>query len=152
MLLLVPDLELFTMKERIRGIEIAIQKAKNIKIHKLEIGSDSSTGASFVLQWLRENSLPDAIVGLSNVTTLAALSALAELKLKTLNDALLVGFHDSNWMTARRASITTVAQPVDEVARAAWERLYLRMNGDNSPVQNIILNSDLKLRASTSRL
>ncbi|MEM9224705.1 MAG: substrate-binding domain-containing protein, partial [Pseudomonadota bacterium] len=67
----------------------------------------------------------------------------------TPDDVLLVGFHDSLWMTARRRPVTTVAQPVDAVAKYAWERLERRMAGDNSPVQSIILTTEILARAST---
>jgi LacI family transcriptional regulator len=53
-------------------------------------------------------------------------------------------------MTARKKPVTTVAQPVDEVARCAWDRLTLRMAGEASPVQNIMLSSTLIERTSTA--
>ena len=114
----------------------------------IEIGTDPVEGAGVLSAWLKSNPTPDAVVGLTNLTTLAALAAFAEVGLEAPRDLGLVGFHDSLWMTARKNPVTTVVQPVDDVARIAWERLERRIGGDTSPVRSIILSADLVPRAS----
>ncbi len=144
-------LGLYTISERVRGAREELGVDASTDIHVLEIGSDPISGAQRLSAWLRTNGPPDAIVGLTNMMTLAALSALAEQQLEAPTDILLMGFHDSPWMTARRVPVTTLSQPVDEVARCVWERLEKRMGGDDSALQNIILSTQLIERASTSR-
>ena len=142
--------DLFTASERVRGARHVVDGVEGATLSVLEIGSEPIAGAERLSAWLASHPKPDAIVGLTNVTTLAALSALAKAGLEAPDDVLLVGFHDSLWMTARKKPVTTVAQPVDEVARCAWDRLTLRMAGEASPVQNIMLSSTLIERTSTA--
>ncbi|MEM8950595.1 MAG: LacI family DNA-binding transcriptional regulator [Pseudomonadota bacterium] len=141
--------DLFTAKERVRGAREVVDETEGATLSVLEIGAEPTAGAERLSAWLASHPKPDAIVGLTNVTTLAALSTLAKAGLEAPDDMLLIGFHDSLWMTARKKPVTTVAQPVDEVARCAWDRLTLRMAGEAAPVQNIMLSSTLIERAST---
>lgn len=144
--------DLFTAKERVRGAREVVDGIDGASLSVLEIGAEPIEGAERLSAWLAVNAKPDAIVGLTNVTTLAALSALAKAGLEAPDDVLLIGFHDSLWMTARKKPVTTVAQPVDEVARCAWDRLTRRMAGETAPVQNVMLSSTLIERASTERV
>ena len=144
-------LDLLTIRERVRAAKHCVAGVPDATLSLLEIGSDPKTGAQRLEGWLRENPLPDAVVGLTNVTTLAVLSAFASLNLNPPQDVLLFGYHDSLWMTARKTPVTTLQQPVDGVARYAWDLLMHRMSDDTSPPQNIVLSSTLIERASTMK-
>jgi LacI family transcriptional regulator len=144
-LALAGDASLFSLRERLRGMS----EVPSISAEVLEIGSDPVRGAAKVVHHLKTNPRPAAVVGLTNVTTLASLSAFAELGLEVPRDILLLGFHDSLWMTARKTPITTVAQPVDEVAKTTWERLMRRIDGDNSPPISVTHAATLIPRSST---
>ncbi|MEM9223020.1 MAG: LacI family DNA-binding transcriptional regulator, partial [Pseudomonadota bacterium] len=122
-------LNLFTIRERVKGARDALKDDSQATLDVLEIGTDPADGAKLVSDWLEHRAVPDAVIAGTNVGTLAVLSAFAERQLDTPDDVLLVGFHDSLWMTARRRPVTTVAQPVDAVAKYAWERLERRMAG-----------------------
>lgn len=148
-LLVAGDLSLHNIKERIRGYRELSSKIGDAKIDVLETGAEPVHGSTLIQEWLKTNPRPDTIVGLTNVTTLASLAALAKLDIEVSRDIKVLGFHDSLWMTARKMPITTLAQPVGDVARCAWERLALRMSGDIGPQQNIVLSSTLIERAST---
>ena len=150
-LIVTATINLFTAQERVRGAKEIVDQTDGAVLSVQEIGSEPVAGADRIKDWLMANPKPDAIVGLTNVTTLATLSAMAQTGMEAPDDVLLVGFHDSLWMTARKKPVTTVAQPVDEVARCAWERLTLRMAGETTPSQNITLSSTLIERASTKR-
>lgn len=150
-LVVTATIDLFPAQERIRGAEEAVREHADTTLSVLEIGSEPVSGADRICAWLTSNAKPDAIVGLTNVTTLATLAALAQRGLEAPEELLLIGFHDSLWMTARKVPVTTVAQPVDDVARCAWERLTIRMAGETTPSQNIVLSSQLIERASTKR-
>jgi LacI family transcriptional regulator len=144
-------LSIFNIRERVQGAMERIGESAGAQIDVIEIGTHPVAGAGVLSDWLRTSPRPDAIVGLMNVTTLAILAALAELGLEAPKDVALVGFHDSLWMTARRSPVTTVVQPVDDVARLAWDRLERRMSGDDSPARSIILSAELVPRASVGR-
>ena len=148
-LLVTATLGIFNIRERVQGAQERAAENAEAHLDVVEIGTDPAKGASVLAQWLRNNPRPDAVVGVTNLTTLAVLSAFAEIGLEAPKDIRLVGFHDSLWMTARKNPVTTVVQPVDNVAHLVWERLERRMGGDTSPPRCFILSADLVQRAST---
>lgn len=147
-LLVTATLSIFNIRERVRGAQERAAENPEVQLHVIEIGNDPGKGASIMSEWLTKNPKPDAVVGLTNLTTLAVLAAFAEIGLEAPRDLALVGFHDSLWMTARKNPVTTVVQPVDDVARLVWERLERRINGDVSAARSIILPAELVQRAS----
>lgn len=147
-LLVTATLSIFNIRERVEGSRERAAESPDASVQVIEIGTDPVKGAALLSEWLRNNPKPDAVVGLTNVTTLAVLAAFAEVGLEAPRDLALVGFHDSLWMTARKNPVTTVVQPVDDVARHVWERLERRMSGDTSPVRSLILSAELVQRAS----
>ena len=147
-LLVTATLSIFNIRERVQGARERAAESPDAQVDVVEIGTDPVMGARALSAWLRDNRRPDAVVGLTNLTTLAALAAFAEIGLEAPRDLALVGFHDSLWMTARKNPVTTVVQPVDDVARLVWERLERRINGDGSPARCIVLAAELVQRAS----
>lgn len=148
-LLAIARRDLHNIQERVRGAQDAAAAKGNIVLDVVAISSDPAGGACDLSGHLRTRSLPDAIVGVTHGTTLSALSAMAELGFEAPRDLMLLAWHDSLWMTARRNPVTTLAQPVGEVARCAWDRLMARMGGDTGPGQSLVLASNLIERAST---
>ncbi|WP_323768456.1 LacI family DNA-binding transcriptional regulator [Antarctobacter sp.] len=142
--------EIFTQKERIRGIEDCARDAGNVVVNTLVAGPDAKKAAGKLSDWLDDNPQTKAVIGLTNVMTLAALSAFSSRSIEPPKNMMLAGYHDSLWMTARRVPITTVAQPVDAIANAAWERISSRIGKDGDQVLNIIYKSTLIKRKSTS--
>ena len=93
---------------------------------------------------------PTAIFALTNVCALAALKAARGLGLDIPGDVSIAGFDDFEWMVALRPFLTTVAQPIDDFASAAWALLTRRMGGDvASAVERVLLPCALKVREST---
>ena len=66
--------------------------------------------------------------------------------------ASLIAFDDYPWMSARKTPLTAVRQPVDKIARAAWERLRMRMDGDLSGPRSTVLHASLQDRATVRRI
>lgn len=140
---------IFTQKERMRGIESRSAEARGVTVSSLIAGPAPEPAAAALGHWLDAQPRPCALIGLTNVMTLAALSAFATRAIEPPDDIMLAGFHDSLWMTARRVPVTTVAQPVDAVAKAVWDRIRARLEADTGPVQNIVYKSEVIARAST---
>ncbi|WP_372803616.1 LacI family DNA-binding transcriptional regulator [Paracoccus seriniphilus] len=141
--------EIATIRERIRGAQERVSRETGVTLQVLEIGSDPTTGAARLGEWLGEKGLPDAVVCLTNVMTLAALASFAHIGIEAPEDLMLIGYHDSLWMTARRVPITTVSLPIDDVARAVWQQLESRVSGDDSPCRNTVLSTSLIERDTT---
>ena len=145
------SLKYHTIRERLRAAEIECDKTTDLSFNVLEIGPDPAKGAETLAAWFKANPLPDAVVGLTNVTTLSTLSAFAMVGIEAPRDILLVGYHDSLWMTARKSPVTTIEQPTADLAEAVWSRLHARMSGDEGDAQNIVLDTRLLTRTSTNR-
>jgi LacI family transcriptional regulator len=93
---------------------------------------------------------PTAIFALTNVCALASIKAARSLGLEIPGDVSIVGFDDFDWMSALSPYLTTVAQPVDDFASAAWRLLMRRLSsGAASEVERIELPCTLKVRHST---
>ena len=141
--------KIFTQKERIRGVEDCAREAGNVIVNTLIAGPDAERAAGKLSEWLDAHPETEAVIGLTNVMTLAALSTFAARGIEPPKGIMLTGFHDSLWMTARRVPITTVAQPVDAIADAAWERIFSRIGKDDAQVRHVIFKSTLIKRRST---
>jgi LacI family transcriptional regulator len=93
---------------------------------------------------------PTAIFALTNVCALASIKAARGLGLEIPGDVSIVGFDDFDWMSALSPYLTTVAQPVNDFASAAWRLLMRRLKGEpGSDVERIELPCALKVREST---
>lgn len=87
-------------------------------------------GYRATLDLFRQNPLPDAVIVMNNLMTEGALHALRELGLRVPQDVALVGFDDLSWATLVEPRLTTIAQPVRELGRAAAELLGRRCRGE----------------------
>src|SRR5208337_1897086 len=93
---------------------------------------------------------PTAIFALTNVCALASIKAARGLHLEIPGDMSIVGFDDFDWMFALRPYLTTVAQPVEDFASAAWRLLMRRLSGaEAKDVERVELPCTLKVREST---
>ncbi|WP_081952854.1 LacI family DNA-binding transcriptional regulator [Rhizobium sp. YS-1r] len=146
------DLDVAPIRERVRGAVSIVQKLIGREPEAVALGSNAERGAELFAHWLERHPLPSAVFALTNVTTLAVLTALARQKIDIPDQVSIIGFDDYTWMSARKTALTAIRQPVDDIARVAWERLLLRMEGDVSEPTPSILHTSLQVRDSTRRL
>ncbi|PKR55705.1 LacI family DNA-binding transcriptional regulator [Thalassospira marina] len=135
--------------ERTEGAVAAIRARTGKNPTILHLGADIARGTRTLVEWMERNPLPEALIALTNVTTLSVLSALAEHRIDIPRRASIVAFDDYAWMSARNTGLTAIRQPADKIAETAWRRLRKRMEGGNSePVTPTVLNASLIVRAS----
>ena len=120
----------------------------------LALGSDLDDGAKIVGEWLDNNEHPTAIFGLTNVTTLSVLTAMADRGIRVCDQISVLAHDDYAWMSARSTSLTVMQQPVDDIAKTAWDRLIARIENDgvNHAPQNSVLKAHLVKRKSVKKL
>lgn len=147
-LVVASDMRLCGVRDRCNGA-IKRLKAAGAESELVEVGPVPLRGAEHLTRWLRKNSMPTAIFAVTDMTTLATLTCLAELKAEVGRDVSIVGYDDYPWMLARRTPITAVRQPIEEIARASWSRLMRRMNGDATAINDAPLACELRVRASS---
>ena len=146
------SLAISPIRERVRGADELIRQTAGCEVTVIELGSVAEHGAELFRNWLERHPQPSAVIALTNVTTLSALSALARLKIDIPAPVSVVGFDDYPWMSARKTGLTAIRQPIVELAAATWQRLRARMAGDSAPAQNIVLQTSLQVRDSVRDL
>lgn len=149
----VSDMDHPPIAERTEGAAAAIEARTGKRPTILNLGSDIAAGTRTLLDWMERNPLPEALIALTNVTTLSVLSALAEHRIDIPSRASVVAFDDYAWMSARNTGLTAIRQPVEDIAETAWRRLLGRIEGDGAaPVTPTVLNASLVVRASVRDL
>jgi LacI family transcriptional regulator len=130
---MVPTLELGTMRDRVAGHKRALKDARLSVRPRILVGGPTVDGALAVIEeeLLREDR-PTAIFAASSVAALGAIKAIHALDLKMPYDVSLIAFDDADWMVASRPAITTVSQPTQEMVKLGWNLLLQRMLGGRS--------------------
>jgi LacI family transcriptional regulator len=145
-------LSISPIRERIAGATDLMRTMVQREPTVVELGSNAERGADILRHWLERHERPTAVIGLTNVTTLSVLSALATLRIDIPDPVSVLGFDDYPWMSARRTGLTAIRQPIREMAAAAWARLRSRMAGEAGPPRAIVLGTSLQVRDSTVAL
>jgi phosphoserine phosphatase RsbU/P len=107
----------------------------------------SASGEAAVAHWLKTRTVPDAIIAANDEMALGALAALTNAGLSVPSDVKLVGFDDLEHSRLSTPPITTVRQPVKDLAIAAVRTIMDQLNGRDVP-QLQILQTQLILRES----
>ncbi len=139
------------IEQRIAGCRSALSEAGlDGRDRAIYGGQDLESLRGAVELELNRADRPTAIFALTNVCALASIKAARGLDLEIPGDVSIVGFDDFDWMSALSPYLTTVAQPVDDFAAAAWRILMRRLKGDaGTDVERIELPCTLKVREST---
>ncbi|MET0526893.1 MAG: LacI family DNA-binding transcriptional regulator [Microvirga sp.] len=145
-------LDIAPIRERITGATAAARTRRAPDPIAVEIGSNAERGALVFSEWLDRHAIPSAVLALTNVTTLAILTALAGRGIDVPEQVSLIAFDDYPWMSARKTPLTAIRQPVDQIAAAAWDRLRMRMAGDLSLPTPTVLHASRHDRASVRRI
>jgi LacI family transcriptional regulator len=146
---------LFTIRERIRGYCLTMERAG------LEVLLDTSVkdykSAEYAIESLLSGAHPpDAILTLKNSTTIFAFEALQKLNVPIPGRVALLGYDDFELASTVRPSISVVEQPIEEIARLAGEALFDQLlepeaqsgAGRSGKSQQIKLETRLVPRAS----
>ena len=92
---------------------------------------------------------PTAIFASNDLMALGAMEFLRDSGLRIPEDMSLVGFDDIPQMSIAHPKITTVHQPLDEMARTAVKLLLERLENPDSPAQRVTLETHLVIRDSS---
>jgi LacI family transcriptional regulator len=139
------------IEQRIAGCRRALSEAGLERRDRVIYGGHDLESLRGVIELeLERADRPTAVFALTNVCALASIKAARGLGLEIPGDVSIVGFDDFDWMSALSPYLTTVAQPVDDFAAAAWHLLMRRLKGDaGNDVERIELPCTLKEREST---
>ena len=90
----------------------------------------------------------DGVFAANDLMACGALHALREAGRRVPQDVRVVGFDDSSAAAASRPALTTVRQPVEEMAAAMAKLLLERIDAPGRPPQSVIFDPVLVLRQS----
>ncbi len=94
---------------------------------------------------------PDGMFCFNDDVALGAYRAIRELGLRVPEDAALIGhdgIEDADYLDC---PLTTLVQPVEQMTSLAWGALHRRIETPDLPPQQILLQAQLVIRASTHR-
>jgi DNA-binding LacI/PurR family transcriptional regulator len=101
---------------------------------------------------LSEGDLPTALLAYNDDTAVAVMGMLAQQDIDVPGDMSVVGWDDGEAAALSPVGLTTVAQNPMEMARLAVERIVARIEGRRVEGHEIVLEPELRVRSSTSKL
>ncbi|MCL4144797.1 UNVERIFIED_CONTAM: hypothetical protein GTU68_011771 [Idotea baltica] len=140
------------IKQRLAGVQQAC-KASGLDNPENVLGSDHSVQgcAELALQVLNRKQRPSAVVGTSDIAAIGILHAARAANLGVPSELSVTGFDDTPMAAHVFPALTTIAQPIDQLAEEAISALVARIKTPDMAVQsNIILPCSLSLRQSTA--
>lgn len=93
------------------------------------------------------DTLPDAIICSSDIWAMGVLKRLTQEGIRVPDDVLLAGYDDTKLAIMSNPPLTSVHIPLDEISKAAVEKLALLMNGES--VESSLMDTSLSIRTST---
>jgi DNA-binding LacI/PurR family transcriptional regulator len=136
-------------QDRLAGFAAAMTAAQLQPIHSEgAFGVDS--GARAVQRWIMDGNLPSAIIGANDMIALEAWAALRESNVAVPGDIAIAGFDDTPIARSPLIAMTSVAQPIEEMARRAVRLLVDQLAGSSQAPVQVVLEPTLIARASTS--
>ena len=136
----------FSAKERIRGIADVLG-SKRFTMER-NVFATRADNVSAVRSYVKRHR-PDAIVCCNDAVAAMLKQTLEVCGISVPKDIMLVGFDDVN--IARLTQITSVRQPCESIARAAFKRLLDRIGEPSMAAAEIYLTAPLVRRRSTER-
>jgi LacI family transcriptional regulator len=125
----------------------------------IELSGDKRLLGTFSVDWGRHaagliasGALPDAVVCGADVIAFGVLEGFDSLGIRVPEDVLVTGFDDIALSSHPRLSITTVRQPIDEIAENVVEILSEILSGaQDRPVRQVPIEPELIVRSSSRK-
>lgn len=115
-------------------------------------GFTSQGGYEAMHAILRTDDRPSAVFVCNDLMAIGALRAVHEIGLRVPDDLSLVGFDDIELAAYSSPPLTTVAQPKEHIGALAVDMLLERVDGRRHEPRKVMLQPELRVRASTARL
>lgn len=141
-----------TGPERQRGYEEALRERgitpRSDLIKTVLPRMESGSTAAHALLDLPEP--PDALLASNGLLLAGALQAIHQRALTVPDEIALAGFDDPMWASLVQPTLTVMAQPTDEIGRAATELLLQRIADPHRASRKIVLHAQLRVRGSSA--
>lgn len=135
---------IFTTTLRQFGIGVHPEWIRHAKV----IDFDRGCAAAYDL--LNCSNRPDAVFCVSDIYAAACIRVSRELGLRVPQDVAVIGFDNINISMMTTPTITTVDQHMSRVGSEACHLLDHRIRTPLTPIENVLVTSDLIIRESSS--
>ncbi|MFC5650613.1 LacI family DNA-binding transcriptional regulator [Paenibacillus solisilvae] len=140
--------------ERVRGFRFALFEA-GIALDEADIIScDSSIrdGKRAAAALIRRENSPSAIFCCNDLLAIGALQAAKETGVRVPEQLSIIGFDDTILSTVTNPALTTIAQPMDQMVKLAFDLLIRSLENTDEIKQRIVMQPELIVRESTGKL
>ena len=114
-------------------------------------GFTSQGGYEAMHAILRTEPAPSAVFVCNDLMAIGALRAAHESGVHVPDDLSIVGFDDIEFSAYTSPPLTTVAQPKERIGALAVDMLLERVGGKRRDPRKVVLQPELRVRASTAR-
>lgn len=137
------------VRNRARGVRNEVL-ANALRWSPKSVVTVDPADASAVARMMKSTPRPDAFVCENDVIAAGLMKTLDALGYKVPDDVLIAGFDDIRVARLSSPGITTIRQPCEGIARAAFDRLVARMSSRDLMPASIRLPHKLVVRGSTN--
>jgi len=141
-------------EQRIEGWRMALAEAgaaPNADALLWRGGFTSQGGYEAMHAILRTEHAPSAVFVCNDLMAIGALRAAHESGVHVPDDLSIVGFDDIELSAYTSPPLTTVAQPKERIGALAVDMLLERVGGKRRDTRKVVLQPELRVRASTAR-
>ena len=135
-------------QNRIRGVMCAVAAA-GLRWTSSNVLIAAADDLTAIRRQLRRRPCPDAFVCENDNIAAEFLQSLKKLGVAVPQKVLLAGFDDVNIARLLSPPLTSIHQPCEQLASAAFRRLVARIVRPSLPPQEIFIHAPLSTRAST---
>jgi LacI family transcriptional regulator len=138
---------LSTIEDRLNGYQIAIAKAggdkEKVVIKEIAFDHVEEDVEMYFNEFLQTKSIPDAIFALNNTIAVAILKAQKKKEFSKLANIKIACFDDVEIFNLIDKKVISVSQPVDEIGKAAVDRIMEIITTKEDSKSNLILSTRL---------
>ena len=127
--------------------------ARGIEPKVLSVRDQShASGRQAALDHFAEDAPPDGLFCENDVLAVGVYRGLTDLGIRVPQDVLLAGCDGLDDTLYQYTPLTTIVQPLERIAQAAWTMLQERIAGGDGPPRTEEVFATVETRASTSRI
>lgn len=140
------SVEVETGAERLEGYEAAMKEA-GLEPRSVD-GEFRIEGGRQAADKLLDSGDLTALIAANNLSSIGALQAIRARDLLVPEDVAFVAVDDPFWAELVEPPLTTLAQPVREMAESAVELLFERIRGERKEPRRVVFDFELRVRGS----
>ena len=137
-----------SVRARFSGVDAEVCRSRRGRhVNVVVAEPDDKKAIDAMMKELR----PDAIVCSNDIAASNLVKTLGKLRVRVPDDVMVAGFDDVRLAGSMSPGLTTIRQPCFDIASTAFKTLLERMATPNLPPRQILLDTTLVVRASTTR-